>query len=287
MRVLSGLISALLAATAYGVATVAQSVGVARMTAESRPELRWKLRSGWLYGAGMLLDVVGLLASVAALHTLPLFFVESAVASSVGVTAIVSVALTGIRLSRIETSALVTMMVGLVMLAGCAEPGPARGVGSAGHWGLLGAALVLAAITWAALHWTRVGRPAVLATAAGLGFAIVGISSRVLELRTPLWRNLDNPVVWALATAGIVGTVAFGSALVHAPATTVAAITFAVETSVPSIFGLWFLGDAVRPHMNAVAIAGFAATLAGCVSLARLADTDETVAQHHHHVTAS
>ena len=64
-------------------------------------------------------------------------------------------------------------------------------------------------------------------------------------------------------------------------------ITFAVETSVPSVLGLIFLGDAVRPHLHAVAIVGFAATLAGCVSLARLADTDSAVHHHERHATVS
>lgn len=274
---LIGLIEALAAATAYGVATVAQSIGVARMSDAPRAGLLAAVRAGWLYGAGLGLDLLGLLASVAALHTLPLFFVESAVASSVGITAAVVVMLTGVRLSKIETTAVITMLIGLFLLGGSAQPGRAESIGSDGQWWLLAGAVVLAAATW--LTFRRRGAAIALACLGGLGFAIVGIASRVLQLPSPWWHIVEDPTAWALAIAGAVGTVAFGAALVNASATTVAAITFAVETVVPSLIGLSFLGDAVRPHLHAVALVGFAATLAGCISLARMADGEAALAR--------
>lgn len=283
----AGVLEAVAASAAYGVATVAQAAGARRIAAETRRGFLLKARVGWLYGAGLVLDALGFVATVGALHTLPLFFVESAVAASVGVTAGVMVALTGIRLTRVESTAVGTMLFGLVLLAASAQPGQASSIQADARWWLLGAAVALVALTWAGVRSVGVGAGSVgsavsLAATGGFGFALVGIAARVLDVRHPLWRTLESPVFWALAIAGIVGTIAFGTALAHAPVTAVAAITFAVETTVPSIFGLMFLGDAVRPHMGAIALVGFAATLTGCISLARMADGEAHASQQHH-----
>jgi hypothetical protein len=63
---------------------------------------------------------------------------------------------------------------------------------------------------------------------------------------------------------------AYAVALERGRATTVAAVTFAVETLVPAAIGLLWLGDAVRPGRGwaLVALLGFAATLGGSIALA-------------------
>ena len=79
-----GLVGALVAAVAYGAATIMQAVAVHRMARLPKGTgLVARTRVGWPYAVGLGLDGLGFLASVAALRTLPLFLVESAVASSV------------------------------------------------------------------------------------------------------------------------------------------------------------------------------------------------------------
>ena len=67
---------------------------------------------------------------------------------------------------------------------------------------------------------------------------------------------------------GVLASVAYGYALSRGRVTTVAAITFSVETVVPAIIGLSWLGDHVRSHLQVVALLGFVLTLGGCVLLA-------------------
>jgi len=106
-----GLLGALLAALAYGAATVLQAVGVRRVAAlPPGTALRDRARTGWPYAVGLALDALGFLASVAALRTLPLFLVESAVASSVAVTAVLSVVVLGVRLRTAEVVALMVVV---------------------------------------------------------------------------------------------------------------------------------------------------------------------------------
>ena len=95
---LIGLLSAFAAALAYGAATILQAIGVRRLAA-AEPHWRARARAGWPYAAGLGLDLVGFAVSVIALRTLPLFLVESAVASSVAVTAVLSVLVLGVRLT--------------------------------------------------------------------------------------------------------------------------------------------------------------------------------------------
>jgi drug/metabolite transporter (DMT)-like permease len=274
--VLVALIGAAAAAIAYGSATVLQAIGVRHMAAIPDGATLWtRLIAGRLYALGLTLDVVGFLASVAALRTLPLFLVESAVASSVAVTAVLAVLVLDLRLRRAEITALVVIGVGLVLLAVSAEPGPAHHAGAAAGWVLLGTVALVALMLLIGLRDANFPRASlILATAAGAGYGLVGIAARALAVRDPWWRTAADPVLWALLAQGALAVIAYGFALHRGRVTTVAAITMVVETVFPAIVGLVFLGDAVRPHLTPVAVIGFLATLAGSVALASQAEVD-------------
>ena len=77
-----------------------------------------------------------------ALRTLPLFLVESAVAASVAVTAVLSVLVLHVRLGATEVVALVAIGAGLTGLALTAAEGPAVRPGPSATWWLLAAAVL-------------------------------------------------------------------------------------------------------------------------------------------------
>jgi drug/metabolite transporter (DMT)-like permease len=272
--VLWGLIGALGAAVAYGSATILQAIGVRRMAAaQPGSSLLVRARLGRLYAAGLLLDGLGFLASIAALRTLPLFLVQSAVASSVAVTAILAVAVLGVRLSGKEIAALSGVGAGLVALAVSALEGPAQHTGpAAGRWVLLSIVPVLGVAIAGLVTRTPARSSALLAVAAGLSFGLVGIAARILVIPDPLWRTVAEPALWALVAHGVLGTVAFAYALERGRTTSAAAITFATETVIPALIGLRFLGDGVRHHFALVALLGFLLTLGGCLVLASRAE---------------
>src|SRR3954447_6492176 len=146
-----GLVAALAAAVAYGVASVLQAVGSRRL-ATAAPDARLLLRllRSAPYVAGLALDAAGFAATVVALRVLPLFVVESAVASSVGVTALVAARGLGARLLRPERIALVVLGVGLVLLASSAEAEGGQPLSRAWQWVMLALSLVVAAAAGAA-----------------------------------------------------------------------------------------------------------------------------------------
>lgn len=261
-----GLIGALIAALAYGSATIIQAIGVRRMSAAPpHAPLLTRARLGWLYAVGIGLDGLGFLASAGALRSLPLFLVQSVIASSVAVTAVLAVVVLDAHLSGREIGALGAVAVGLVMLAVTAHEGPAKGTPS---W--LGPALLAAAVVGIGLGLVgrRLGSAPLLALAAGIGFSGVGIGARILPWHGSIVDVLDEPALWAILVHAALATIAYGYALDAGTATAVAAISFSVETLLPSAVGLAWLGDAVRPHTGPLAVAGFAVTLAGCLVLA-------------------
>ena len=264
-----GLAGALAAALAYGTATVLQAIGVRRIEAgPPGSSFGTRLRLGYPFVVGLALDGAGFASSLAALRSLPLFLVQSAVASSVAVTAVLVVVVLHVRLLPREVAALAAVAVGLVLLALSAVDGPARPGSDRLGWWILGLVVPLAAVVLVAdRRLSGGGRVVWLALASGLGYGMVGVAARVLVVGTPWWRTLAEPTLWAVVGNSAIGVLAYARALAHGRTTSVAAITVAAETLVPAAIGLVFLGDAVRPHLGLVAGAGFLVTVVGCLVL--------------------
>ncbi|MEP7191235.1 MAG: hypothetical protein ABI903_00030 [Actinomycetota bacterium] len=264
-----GMVCALFAALGYGSASVLQSV--AARSAESSPgldpRLLVRLARSAPYVSGLGLDLAAFLASLVALRTLPLFFVQSAVAASVGVTAVIAAAI-GVRLEGREIVSLVVLGAGLLFLAASAQPDRGTPLTLGVRWGLLCSAVVLGAA--GAFVARRNGRSSAQALAAlsGLAFTVVAVTARSLTMPTPLFHVLNDPGLWAILALGGLGMLLFTTALQRGSVTSATAVTFAVETIVPAAIGLAFLGDTTRPGLALLAGVGFVLTIAGTVALA-------------------
>lgn len=267
-----GFVAALLAAGCYGVGSVWQAIGAQRASASTGvdPRLLLRLSAQLSYVGGLALDAVGFVATLFALRSLPLFLVQSAVAGSIGVTAVLAARTIGARLTRSDLVALGLLAAGLVLLAIGAKPGPASHVPSAAGWLLL-AGVVIVGVAGVLAGRAQGPRGAVtLAASAGFAFAGVGIAARTLVIPHPRWHVFGQPALYAVAAYGVLALLLFATALQRGTVTQATAVVFAVETVVPSAIGLAFLGDATRPGAGLVAaIAGFIFTLAGTLRLAR------------------
>jgi len=258
-------------ALCYGIASVMQAAAARR--AEMRPHLDpmllVRLARDLSYVASLGLDLLGFVASVIALRTLPLFMVQSAIAGSVGVTAVVASIAFGVRLERYEHAALLGLLVGFALLALSARPGHAAALGTAGHW-LLACGVAVVAVIGAVSARAPERRAGIgLALAAGLGFAGTGVAARELVVPHVAWHLVADPVALALACYALLGVLLFATALQRSSVTAAAALVFLVETVVPSTIGLVFLGDHARPHLAVVASMGFVVTIVASISLAR------------------
>ncbi len=269
-----GMVCALFAAVGYGTASVLQSVAARKADSSPGldPRLLVRLARSLPYVSGLGLDLAAFVASLVALRTLPLFFVQSAVAASVGVTAVIAAAI-GVRLRGREIASLVVLGAGLLLLAASAQPDRGTPLTLGVRWGLLSCAVVMGAAGALVARGNGRSSAHALAVLAGLAFTVVAITARSLTVPSPLWHVLADPGLWAILALGALGMLLFTTALQRGSVTSATALTFAVETIVPAGIGLAFLGDSTRPGFALVAAVGFVLTIAGTMALA----TDPTV----------
>lgn len=265
-----GYLFAVVAALASGSGSILESLGVRRAGAYGGTSLDLvALRREWVYFVGLGVDVLGFVFAAAALHRLPLFLVQSALAFSVGVTATIA-AFMGMRLAAAGWVALGVGAVGLILLGVSAEPGPARVLPPGWRWMLLGMAVPVAAIACYGKRRGRWGAP-VLAFGAGLGFGVVGISARTLDTPDSAWQLILDPAVWAIVLNGLIAAVAFAMALQKGGATAVTAIMFTTNTALSSLIGLAYLDDRIRTGFTAAAAAGLILAVTGAIGTAHYA----------------
>ncbi|WP_158887142.1 hypothetical protein [Amycolatopsis anabasis] len=263
-----GYVFAVLAALSSGSGSILEATGVRRAGAYGGTSLDLvRLRRQWIYFLGLGVDVLGFVFAAAALHRLPLFLVQSVLAFSVGVTATIS-AFLGTRLGAAGWVALGVGAAGLVLLGLSADPSPAHSVAIGWRLVLLGMAVVVAALAFYAKHRNRPWTAPVMAFGAGLGFSVVGVSARTLDLAGPLWRIALEPSAWAIVLNGLAAAVVFAMALQQGAATAATAVMFTTNTALSSLVGLVYLGDRVRPGFAAAATAGMVLAIAGATGVA-------------------
>lgn len=266
-----GYVLALLAALASGGGSVLESIGVRRAGAYGGSALDLvNLRRQWIYFLGIGVDLIGFACAAAALHRLPLFLVQSVLAFSVGVTATIS-AFMGTRLAARGWAALGVGAVGLVLLGLSAQPGPAKVLPATWRWVLPAMALVVGAIAWYFRRFDRPWAAQVLGFATGVGFSMVGVSARTLELPSSGWAILVEPAVWAMILNGLAAAVSFALALQKSGATAVNAIMFTTNTALSSVIGLVFLDDRVRDGYTTFTVAGLILAMSGAIVTAHYA----------------
>ncbi|MBN9742429.1 hypothetical protein DMP23_15180 [Amycolatopsis sp. A1MSW2902] len=275
-----GFLCALLSAVAYGVASVMQAVAAKAAPDEGGagvdPRLLLRVLKQWKFVVGLLLDGVGFVAQIAALHVLPLFLVQATQAASLAVTA-VAVRVFGVRLGAREWTAIGVVIAGLALLGSSAESEGSSEVGLGFRLTLAGAAVVLGI---AGLLAGRAGdrvRTAGLGLVAGLCFGLVAVAGRVIPSLAPL-DLLRDPALYVVAVAGALAMLFFATALQRGSVTTATAMMVLGETVMPSLIGVLLLGDRTRPGFAVVALIGFVLAVAAALALARFGEPEPPVA---------
>jgi drug/metabolite transporter (DMT)-like permease len=269
------LIGALLAAVCFGAASVLQARGSRTVPAAEGidPRLLHRMLRSWPFLAGLGLDLLGFIFELAALRTLPLFLVQSAVAASLAVTAVLAARVLGESLAPREWAAVVTVCAGLALLGvsagreGSSDPG--------GRFDL-GLALALLGVLLLALLVARRREPVRsigLGVAGGLGFGVVALAARTLTDLRPV-ALLRNPSLYLLAAGGVVAFLLYATALQRGAVAVATAALVLGETVVPAAIGTLVLGDRARPGLAWLAVTGFLLAIAGALALARFGDVE-------------
>jgi hypothetical protein len=263
-----GYLLAVLATLASGSGSILESMGVRRAGAHGgRSRDLIALWRQWLYFLGLGVNLLGFACASAALHRLPLFLVQSMLAFSVGVTAMIS-AFMGARLRAPVWGALGVGATGLVLLGISAEPGPATILPPHWRWILAAVPVPVAALALYARRHKTVRATVALAFGSGVSYSVVGISARTLHLPDAVWRVVLEPAAWSIVLNGVTAAVLFAMALQKDGPTGVTAIMFTTNTALSSFVGLVYLDDRVRDGYMTAATTGFVLAITGAIAVA-------------------
>lgn len=289
-----GLLGAVAASLCYGIASVLQALA-ARQTEQSQgldPRLMLRLVRSWRFLLGTGLDGLAFLFSLAALRTLPLFAVQSIVASFLAVTAVLGAIFLHLRLRRSDVIGVAVVVVGLIMVglsAAKEQPGVPN---PSAHWGVLVAAVLLVALAVPLARLSGSAGAAALGALAGLGFGATSVAARVISSPITLHGLLVDPATYGLLIAAAVALLTYSTALQRGSVTQATAPLVIMETVAPAVVGLLVLGDHPRPGWAWVAVIGFVLAVAGAITLSRHGDLAEGALPEpvqpdrdgHHHV---
>ncbi|MFG1813489.1 hypothetical protein ACGFIF_06980 [Kribbella sp. NPDC049174] len=285
----AGLLGAFAAAVCYGVASILQAVAARRIhSAEGLdPRLLIRLFRSWPYLLGIGLDGFAFLLSIAALRSLPLFVVQSIVASFLAITAVLGAIFLHMPLRRSDWIALLVVIAGLVLVGLSAAEDRTVSVSDAESWGVLAAAVALGVLAVPVGRINGAPGAAALGAIAGLAFGTVAVAARVLPgsvrldtLFSELGTLLTDPSTYALILAGGVALLTYSTALQRGSVTQATAPLVIGETVAPALVGVLMLGDRPRPGWGWVAALGFFLAVAGALSLSRHGDLAQTELQH-------
>jgi drug/metabolite transporter (DMT)-like permease len=277
----ASLVAALVSAFCYGVASVMQAIAVrsaSRRSARIRegdpaasrvdPGLLVRLLGQWRFVASLGIDLVGFVAQLVALRRLPLFAVQAVIAANVAVTAVFAAWLMRVRLSGREWLAVGGVVVGVGLLGSSAGAEGATTVGPGFQIGLMVAVAGVAVAGVAAARLPGWVRTPALGAIAGLGYAVLAVSARILPGFSP-GQLVRSPAAYTLAAAGIVSFLMYASALEGGSVTVATAAVVLAETVPPAVVGVVFLGDTTRHGLTGLGVAGFVLAVACAVALAR------------------
>jgi drug/metabolite transporter (DMT)-like permease len=283
--VILALLCALGAMALFGVASVLQALATSRAADMEvlDPRLLLRLARQPVFLAALSLNVLGFLLHITALQTLPLFLVQAVIAGSVAVTAVLSVRVFGVRLSRGQWGAVALVVLGLVLLAPTATEGDAVTPGAREPLVLLAGVVAVFATAVAVRRVPGSTGAVLLGLLAGAGFGILAVCARLLP---PYGVELlTAPVAYVLVLAGGTAYLVYSAAMQRGSVTTATAAMVITQTVVPAVAGL-FLGDSVRAGLVPVAVAGFALALAGALALGRVEQLEPVAVGSPAHETA-
>lgn len=252
------LLCAIGSALAYGASTLMQAVATRR--AQGLAAVLTPLVIG-----AFVVDGVGFVLSLLALNTLPLFVVQSIMASMLVVVVVGARFLLHARMRRLDVAAVVVVIVALVLIGLGSGEQPAVAPPASFERAMLVATGVLVVV---ALASYRAGPGWLLAAIAGLGFSAAAIAARASHHHDGIWATIAQPMTVCIVVGGIVGALWYLRALERLAAGPSAAILSVIEVVVPGAVGVLVLGDTVANGMLPGVLVGLALAISGCVVLA-------------------
>ncbi len=220
------------------------------------------------YIAGILLDIFAGILTLVAVKTLPLFIVQSVIASCVVMTAIFERIFLKRRLALQTYLACSIVLIGLGCLAFAAHSEQTATVSQLVKKILLLTPVVLVVIGALCMKYKNRMSATSLAVLSGAAFGSVSIIGRLFVYPDPLWMVVKIPLFWAILVYGVLGMIFFTAALQRTLATTVNGVMTSVQTIIPMLIGITLLGDSARNGLWLLLWIGVLLVVGGCAFIA-------------------
>ncbi|WP_051772269.1 hypothetical protein [Saccharothrix sp. NRRL B-16314] len=274
---MTGYLELAASAVLYALGIVAQSVASRRADEGGGGlGLLSRLVRDRLYLLGFAGQVGGFALAFLARAELPLYLVQAGSSCAVGLATLFGIAVLGWRIRTVEVVVLVVMATGLVLLVAAATPSTAHDVPQG-----LGVVLFGLPLVALVLVQRRINGVVPLATAAGLTFAVVAMTSRTLA-DEPLPTLPLYPLAWLMIVAALVGQSYLALSLRRGSATSTVATMDATTVVITSVIGIAALGDRITPGREWWVVLGVGLVVSGVLLLGsadRFAKTTDDAAQ--------
>jgi drug/metabolite transporter (DMT)-like permease len=268
----------------FGIAAILQAVGSRKVPTGSELDPRRLvafvgalLKQPAFLGA-LVLNLAGFGLHFVALRLLPLYLAQAGIAASLVVTALLATRLMSDQLSAIEWSAVVGVCVGLGLLAvssgEAGETAPHHGL----TIGVIVGLITIAVLGGLASRSQHASATAVLGLLAGLGYAGVAISARMLD-DSSISALFQSPTTYTLPISGALAFVLYSLALQRGSVTLATTPMIALQTITPAAVGVLVLDDAVRDGWYAGALGGFVVTAIGALILVRFESVKDVASE--------
>ncbi|WP_229071120.1 hypothetical protein [Actinoplanes sp. DH11] len=254
-------------AVSYAVGSILQAIGAKRshntVSTLGHP----------LYLIGIALDISAWVAAMFALQHLAVYVVESVLAGSLTITAVLAWLFLKSKLRQRDVIAIVCTAAALTALAMSAGQQHEMVPSTTMRIAFPAAAVGVVILGWAT---TRIGIPGLIAAVGGLSLGGAALTGRALTLPpgsmdsfgTAVVAIATEPLVWALLIFPINGMILYANALQQGDVGRVTAVHWTGEVVAPSVIALTLLGDTVRPGWEPAALLAGIITIASAVILA-------------------
>ncbi len=258
----------------YGVATVLQQVGAKQSEniKNINPLNLIKLIKQGPYFFGLFLDFIGWLFFLVAVRSLPLFLVQSFIALSIFVSALVDKYWLNHKILKSEKLSILFVVIGVVLLSYTALPSRALPTSNLFKWTIVLTPIGIALIAAALIKINKSNLVnSTIAVLAGLAFGGTSIVTRLIVFNQITKQPIQLGLAIALIVFGILAIVLLAVALQRERVNKVNSLVLAAEVLVPSIIGIMFLGDKVRNDLWFVMLIGLSLVFIGALFTSSLA----------------
>jgi drug/metabolite transporter (DMT)-like permease len=215
---------------------------------------------------GLIIDLTSWVLSRVALAYLPLFAVQTVLAGSIAVTAVLASVVLGHRLTARDRAAVLAMCGAIIVVGAAADP--VHDEGSTPRWGL---ALVIALpllIVFGSTVARRVG-PVLEAVVAGVAFVCSAMGAHLIEGHKGVVAVLLSPVAWSVLGHTLCGVWLHTRAMGRGGPGQVTAVMWSTEVVVSTAIGLLAFGETVRNDFEVPVALAIITVLGATLMLAR------------------